>query len=148
MALMIFAGGVVAPVLLLLGLDRVTGVAGSLLLNLEGPFTIVVGVMLFREHLPRQAMAGASVIFVGAFLLGVGTGETHADWVGIVLIAAACAAWALDNNLTQSLTLRDPARLCSSRPASPGPSTWCWHSSSGNGSRRFRSSLLRSSSAR
>ena len=111
MALMILAGGVVAPVLLLLGLDRVTGVAGSLLLNLEGPFTIVVGVMLFREHLPRQAMAGAAVIFAGAFLLGIGTGDTQADRVGVLLIAAACAAWALDNNLTQSLTLRDPRSI-------------------------------------
>jgi drug/metabolite transporter (DMT)-like permease len=111
MALMIVAGGVVAPVLLLLGLDRVTGVAGSLLLNLEGPFTIVVGVMLFREHLPRQAMAGAAVIFAGAFLLGVGTSATRADWIGMLLIAAACAAWALDNNLTQSLTVRDPRSI-------------------------------------
>lgn len=111
MALMILAGGVVAPVLLLLGLDRVTGVAGSLLLNLEGPFTIVLGVMLFREHLPRQAMAGAAVIFAGAFALGLGTGEAQADWLGVVLIAAACAAWAVDNNLTQSLTLRDPRSI-------------------------------------
>ena len=111
MALMILAGGVVAPVLLLLGLDRVSGVAGSLLLNLEGPFTIVVGVMLFREHLPRQAMAGAAVIFAGAFLLGIGTGDTHADWVGVLLIGAACGAWALDNNLTQSLTVRDPRAI-------------------------------------
>jgi drug/metabolite transporter (DMT)-like permease len=111
MALMIFAGGVLAPVLLLLGLDRVTGVAGSLLLNLEGPFTIVLGVMLFREHLPRPALVGAVVIFAGAFALGVGTGDASADWVGIVLIAAACAAWALDNNLTQSLTLRDPRSI-------------------------------------
>src|SRR3954452_8124763 len=79
MALMVLAGGVVAPVLLLLGLDRVTGVAGWLLLNIEGPFTIVFGVMLFREHLPRQPMAGAVVIFAGSFLLGLGTGDTHAD---------------------------------------------------------------------
>ena len=111
MALMILAGGALAPVLLLLGLDRVTGVAGSLLLNLEGPFTVVVGVMVFREHLPRQAMAGAVVIFAGAFLLGIGAVETQADWVGVLLIAAACAAWALDNNLTQSLTLRDPRSI-------------------------------------
>jgi len=111
MALMILAGGVAAPVLLLLGLDRVTGVAGSLLLNLEGPFTIVVGVMLFREYLPRQALAGAVVIFAGAFVLGLGTREGQADWVGVVLIGGACAAWALDNNLTQSLTLRDPRSI-------------------------------------
>ena len=68
--LMILAGGVIAPVLLLLGLDRVTGVTGSLLLNLEGPLTIVVGVALFREHLPRQALTGAIVIFAGASCSG------------------------------------------------------------------------------
>jgi len=111
MALMILAGGIVAPVLLLLGLERVTGVAGSLLLNLEGPFTIVIGVAIFREHLPRQALVGAVVIFSGAIVLGLGAGSSHADWVGILLIAAACAAWALDNNLTQALTLRDPRSI-------------------------------------
>jgi drug/metabolite transporter (DMT)-like permease len=115
MALMILAGGIVAPVLLLLGLERVTGVAGSLLLNLEGPFTIVIGVAVFREHLPRQALAGAIVIFTGAMVLGIGAGGGggggQVDWLGIVLIAAACGAWALDNNLTQALTLRDPRTI-------------------------------------
>jgi len=111
MTLMIFTGGVVAPVLLLFGLERVTGVTGSLLLNLEGPLTIVVGVALFREHLPKQALAGAIVIFSGAFLLGLQTGNTHADWIGVLLIASACGAWAIDNNLTQSLTVRDPRSI-------------------------------------
>ncbi len=111
MTLMILAGGVLAPVLLLLGLDRVTGITGSLLLNLEGPLTIVVGVALFREYLPRQAVAGAVVIFAGAFVLGLQTGDTQADWIGVLLIAAACAAWAIDNNLTQSLTVRDPRSI-------------------------------------
>ena len=111
MAMMTLAGGVVAPVLLLLGLDRVTGVTGSLLLNLEGPLTIVVGVALFREHLPRQALTGAIGIFAGAVVLGLQTGEAHADWLGVLLIAAACASWAIDNNLTQSLTVRDPRSI-------------------------------------
>jgi drug/metabolite transporter (DMT)-like permease len=108
---MILAGGVVAPVLLMLGLERVSGVAGSLLLNLEGPFTIVLGVMVFREHLPWQAAVGAAVIVTGAGALGLGPGDTRADWVGILLIAAACAAWSLDNNLTQALTVRDPRAI-------------------------------------
>jgi drug/metabolite transporter (DMT)-like permease len=105
---MILAGGVVAPVLLLLGLERVSGIAGSLLLNLEGPLTILVGVAVFREHLSRPAAAGALVVFAGATTLGVGSGGAEADWIGIALVAAACASWALDNNLTQSLTVRDP----------------------------------------
>ena len=111
MALMILAGGLVAPVLLLMGLERVSGVSGSLLLNLEGPFTIIVGVALFREHLPRQALLGATVIFTGAFVLGLEPDNARADWLGIVLIAGACAAWAVDNNFTQSLTVRDPISI-------------------------------------
>ena len=108
MAGMILVGDVVAPVLLLVGLERVSGVSGSLLLNLEGPFTIAVGVAVFREHLPRGSWIGAMVIFVGAVLLGVGPGEASADWLGVGLIAVACACWAIDNNLTQSLRVRDP----------------------------------------
>jgi drug/metabolite transporter (DMT)-like permease len=108
---MIFTGGVLAPVLLLLGLDRVTGVAGSLLLNLEGPFTIVVGVAMFREHLPRRSMLGAAVIFAGASVLALNTGTSRIDITGILLVVAACACWAIDNNLTQSLTVRDPRSI-------------------------------------
>ncbi len=47
----IVTGGIAAPVLLMLGLERVTGIAGSLLLNLEGPLTLVVGIVLLREFL-------------------------------------------------------------------------------------------------
>lgn len=111
MTLMIVAGALVAPVLLLMGLERVTGVTGSLLLNLEGPLTILVGVTLFREHLPKQALTGAVVVFTGAFVLGLQTGDTQADWIGVMLIAGACVGWAIDNNLTQSLTVRDPRSI-------------------------------------
>jgi drug/metabolite transporter (DMT)-like permease len=95
----------------LLGLERVSGVSGSLLLNLEGPFTIVIGVAMFREHLPKQSVVGAIAIFVGAVFLGSGAGNARADWLGIALIAIACAAWAVDNNLTQSLTVRNPRSI-------------------------------------
>ncbi|HEX3453101.1 MAG TPA: EamA family transporter, partial [Gaiellaceae bacterium] len=110
-ALLVVSGGVLAPVLLLVGLQRVSGTSGSLLLNLEGPFTIAIGIALFGEHLSRRALLGAVLIFGGAVALGAGTGATRADWVGIALIAGACACWALDNNVTQSLTLRDPRTI-------------------------------------
>jgi hypothetical protein len=44
-------------------------------------------------------------------LLGFQSGDVHADWLGILLIGGACAAWAIDNNLTQSLTVRDPRSI-------------------------------------
>lgn len=101
-------GGVIAPVLLLVGLERVTGVAASLLLNLEAVFTLVLALAIFGEHLGRRAVAGAAAIVSGAAVLGFSGGATRIEWVGILCIAAACGGWAIDNNLTQRLSGRDP----------------------------------------
>src|SRR5215470_1042223 len=51
LAIMILAGGVVGPVLMLAGLARLSGMAGALLLNLEAPLTILLAVSFFGEHL-------------------------------------------------------------------------------------------------
>jgi len=111
LALLTLAGGVVAPVLLLMGLDRVRGITGSLLLNLEGPFTLLLAVLVFREYLGRRATAAALAIFAGAALLTLEPGRSGSSVLGALLIAAACACWAVDNNVTQSLTVRDPLAL-------------------------------------
>jgi drug/metabolite transporter (DMT)-like permease len=108
---LVLAGGVLAPVLLLVGLERVTGSTGSLLLNLEGPFTVVIGLAMFREHLGRRAMLGAGAVFTAGALLALGGPSGSADAVGAFYIAGACLLWGVDNNLTQSLTLRDPFSL-------------------------------------
>lgn len=108
LGLVVLAGGIAGPVLMLLGLSRVTGLTGSLLLNLEAPFTVLLAVMLFREHLGRYAAAAVVMIIAGAAVLKVEPGALGADTPGVALIAAACACWALDNNLTQKLSLRDP----------------------------------------
>ena len=101
-------GGVVAPVFLLVGLERVTGSSGALLLNLEGPFTVVLGVWVFREHLGRRGVIGAVVVFAAGALLSASGPIGGADRTGALLIVLACLLWGLDNNLTRTLTLRDP----------------------------------------
>lgn len=101
-------GGVVGPLCMLFGLDRVSAVTGSLLLNLEAPCTMVIAVLFFREHLGRYAAGAILLILAGAASLKLETGAQGADLLGVLLLTAACAAWALDNNLTQALSLRDP----------------------------------------
>jgi drug/metabolite transporter (DMT)-like permease len=46
----VLSGAVVGPVLLLLGLHQLSAVVASLLLNLEAPFTILLAVWFFRDH--------------------------------------------------------------------------------------------------
>jgi drug/metabolite transporter (DMT)-like permease len=106
------AGAVVAPVLLLVGLRRVSAVTGSLTLNLEGPLTVIFAVLLFREHLTSRAAAGTLFIMLGAAALAFTPGAAlGGDAVGILCIAGACLGWALDNNLTSRLSLRDPVAI-------------------------------------
>ncbi len=111
LAVVVLAGGVAGPLLMLLGLQRTSAVTGSLLLNLEAPFTIALAVLVFREHLGRYAAGAMVFILSGAVILRLQPGSHRADTLGVLLLAGACAAWALDNNVTQRLSLRDPFAL-------------------------------------
>jgi drug/metabolite transporter (DMT)-like permease len=107
----VLCGGVLGPVLMLWGLARTSGIAGALLLNLEAPLTILLAVVLFGEHLGRGAVLAAALILLGAAGLKLQAGGWSSDWLGIAAIAGACLCWAVDNNLTQRLSLRDPVAL-------------------------------------
>lgn len=104
-------GGVAGPLLLLVGLARVSGTTGALLLNLEAPLTIVLAALVFGEHLGRRAMLAAGCILLGAVVLRVVPGEVTVDGLGVASIATACLCWAFDNNLTQRLSLKDPFQV-------------------------------------
>ncbi|MDB4974052.1 MAG: hypothetical protein JWN48_2393, partial [Myxococcaceae bacterium] len=108
LAAIVLSGGIAGPVLMLLGLRRLSAFTGSLLLNLEAPFTMLLAVLVFREHLGRRAAVAAFCILSGAALLKLQPGAVIVDTQGMLFLAAACACWAMDNNLTQRLSLRDP----------------------------------------
>ncbi len=118
LAVVVVAGGIVAPVLMLFGLARVSAVTGSLLLNLEAPFTVMLAVLAFGEHLGRRVAIAVLLIASGALVLKLdpsASGGLGADTLGIVLLASACACWGLDNNLTQRLSLKDPFAIVRSK---------------------------------
>jgi drug/metabolite transporter (DMT)-like permease len=107
----ISAGGVVAPVLLLLGLERTPASSTSLLLNLEGVFTALLAWFLFHENFDRRIALGMLTIIAGGAVI---SWEGRLIWGGLagpLLIAAACLCWALDNNLTQRVSAGDPVQI-------------------------------------
>lgn len=111
LALVSLAGGVLGPLLMLHGLRASSALGASLMLNLEAPFTITLAALVFREHLgPRALLASALIVAGAAFLRVEGGAQGGTAW-GALLLAGACAAWAVDNNLTQRLTVRDPLAL-------------------------------------
>ena len=104
----VVAGGIIGPLLMLFGLARVTALTGSLLLNLEAPLTVLIALAAFHEHLGRHAAAAMACIAGGAVMLKLEPGALGADTAGVLLLTGACFCWALDNNLTQRLSLHDP----------------------------------------
>jgi drug/metabolite transporter (DMT)-like permease len=119
---MVLAGGVAGPLLLVIGLGRVSALTASLLLNLEAPFTMGLAVLAFGDHLgPREAV-GAAAIVTGGVALGFAPGPltVRPDVLGVAAIAGACAAWALDNNLAQRLSLKDPVSVARAKTLAAG----------------------------
>ena len=98
-----------APVLLLLGLARTAASSAALLLNLEGIATMAIAWLIFHENVDRRLLLGATAIFLGSVLLSWnGQGVAFG---GCVLIAAACLAWGIDNNLTRVLSNVDAVQI-------------------------------------
>src|SRR5712672_3548185 len=54
----VICGGILAPVLLMVGLRRTPASTSSLLLNLEGVLTAGLAWFVFRENFDRRIMAG------------------------------------------------------------------------------------------
>jgi drug/metabolite transporter (DMT)-like permease len=111
MALVVLAGGVAGPLLLMLGLARTPASSAALLLNLEGLATMAIAWLAFRENVDRRLLVGAAAILAGAVVLswqGAGPGGAG---LGAAFIALACLAWGIDNNLTRRLSGSDPVQI-------------------------------------
>lgn len=104
----VVTGGIMGPVLMLWGLQHLSGVVTSLLLNLEAPFTILLAIVFFREHMEKSETMGALLIMAAAAVLNYRPGDVRIDVLGFAAVVGACLCWAIDNNLSQRISLRDP----------------------------------------
>ncbi len=109
LSLVVLAGGICGPLLLMLGLARTDAASASLLLNLEGLATMGIAWLWFRENVDRRLLLGAFAILAGAALLSW-QGRATLD-LGGLLIAGACLCWGIDNNLTRKLSSADPVQI-------------------------------------
>ncbi len=104
----IVSGGILAPLLLMLGLQGLSASSASLLLNLEAVFTALIAWLIFKEHVQRHLVLGMGLIVAGGGLLAWQPDTlTAADPVGMSCIAGACLGWAIDNNLTRRIATHD-----------------------------------------
>jgi drug/metabolite transporter (DMT)-like permease len=110
LALVVIIGGMIGPLLLVFGLLQTTAGEASLLLNLEGLATMAIAWLVFRENVDRRLLIGAVAILSGAVVLSWNGSGFHFG-LGGLMIAGACFAWGIDNNLTRKLSAADPVQI-------------------------------------
>lgn len=119
-ALAVLAGGVVAPVLLMVGLRAMPASAASLLLNAEAVFTVLLAWFAFRENFDRRILLGMLAIVAGALVLSWPRQLEEPRLWPTLAVLAACLAWGLDNNLTRKVSLNDATWISAAKGLSAG----------------------------
>jgi drug/metabolite transporter (DMT)-like permease len=109
----ILAGGIVGPVLLMVGLTGMAASGASLLLNAEGVFTALLAWFAFKENFDRRIALGMAAIVAGAVVLSWQGEARLAGWWPTLAVLGACFAWGIDNNLTRKISLADATWIAS-----------------------------------
>ena len=120
----VLSGGIAGPVLLMQGLSVVPGATpastASLLLNLEGAFTALIAWSVFRENFDRRIALGMALIVAAGALASLEPGSLGGISRGALFVAAACLAWAIDNNLTRRVSAGDPVTIAAIKGVAAG----------------------------
>ncbi len=109
----ILSGGVMGPVLLMIGLTTTPSGTASLLLNAEGVLTALLAWFVFKENFDRRIALGMVAIIGGAIILSWNDKADITGFLGPLCIIGACLCWAVDNNLTRKVSLSDPVQIAS-----------------------------------
>jgi len=108
LAFVILSGAVIAPYLLLQGLNQTTAINAALILNIESLFTVLIAFTFLKERGKRKDYLGILLLLVGVLFL-----TTNAEFyklsltkeiLGNLLIVGACLFWGIDNNLSKFLS--------------------------------------------
>jgi drug/metabolite transporter (DMT)-like permease len=116
----ILSGGVVGPVLLMVGLTSMPASGASLLLNAEGVFTSLLAWFAFKENFDRRILLGMTAIVAGMIILSWPGDAQFSGLLPAAAILGACFAWGIDNNLTRKVSLNDATWIASVKGLASG----------------------------
>jgi len=111
LSLVVISGSIIAPFFFFNGLNQTTAVNASFLQNAECLFTVLIALIVLKEHANKKEWVGITLIIVGTILLATNAQfsllSLNHGIVGNVLILGACLFWGLDNNLSKFLCFKE-----------------------------------------
>ena len=108
LAFVILCGSIIAPLLLLNGLNQTTAINSSLLLNAEALFTIVIAFVFLNERCNKREYLGILLLLIGVIFVTTNGAFQRLtlteNLLGNLLVIGACFFWGIDNNLSKFLS--------------------------------------------
>jgi len=108
LAFVILCGSIIAPLLLLNGLNQTTAINSSLLLNAEALFTIVIAFVFLNERCNKREYLGILLLLIGVIFVTTNGAFQRLTLTenlrGNLLVIGACFFWGIDNNLSKFLS--------------------------------------------
>lgn len=105
---MVFFGGLLGPVFLMLAIKMAPAASVSIWLNIELVATALLGTLFFKDHLHRLGWASVAITVAAGLLLSWGGGA--AGFAAGALTALACFSWGLDNHFTALIDDLSPSQ--------------------------------------
>ena len=102
---------ILAPILLMLGINRTTAANASLLNNFEIVATSLIALFVFKEKMSRRLWAAIGLIVLSSALLTVEDASSWQFSMGSVFVLLASCCWGLENNCTRMLSQSDPQEI-------------------------------------
>jgi drug/metabolite transporter (DMT)-like permease len=117
------AGSVIAPVIYLNGLNNITAVNASLLMNVEVLFIIVIGISILKEYFQKKELIGLIFILIGTILLAT-NGDLNSisitESIGTLFVIIAAFFWSIDTTLSKYLSKKRDLLMISAVKCSIG----------------------------
>lgn len=104
----IIAGGVIAPIILMISLKITPASTTSLLLNFEGVATTLIAVLFFKESVGKSLWKAIACITLASIILSWDFSNQWGFSIGSLGIIFACICWGMDNNFTRNISSKNP----------------------------------------
>ncbi len=94
---------IIAPILLMIGINIGTSANASLLGNFEIVATTVIALLIFKERVSGKLWAAVSLITLSSIILSFSGSESLSFSVGSLFVLGATVCWGLENNCTRNI---------------------------------------------
>ena len=95
---------IIAPILLMIGVNIGSASNASLLGNFEIVATTIIALFIFKEKVTGKLWAAIGLITISSIILSFGGEDSFSFSLGSLFVIGATACWGLENNCTRSIS--------------------------------------------